>query len=183
MQADQAPFILSFSPQDEAQTPPRASKKGKKNKKSDDDDNDDNDDNGLRTEQDSGNFSPNAKGDLKVNFKKYVSANKVQVKKATFSVAKKSIDAPVDISMVVTSGTTLGDVSVKFIPEGQVFRPDAELELVLRGDNLPEVTSGYHAHGSTVESIDVSYDRRGRKHVTLIMSVPGFSRYSLGGGA
>jgi hypothetical protein len=105
------------------------------------------------------------------------------VKQATFQVAKKSIDKRVRIKMVVSSGTTLGDVSVKFTPEGQVFRPDAKLVLVLRGDSLPEVKDGYHAHGSTVERIKVSYDRRGRKHVILTMSVPGFSRYSLGGGA
>ena len=99
-----------------------------------------------------------------------------------FQVAKKSIDKRVRIKMVVTSGRTLGDVSVKFTPEGQAFRPNAVLKLVLRGDSLPEVKDAYHTHDSTVESIKVSYDRRGRKHVTLTIKVPGFSRYSLGGG-
>ncbi|MCZ6635930.1 MAG: hypothetical protein O7G87_21240 [bacterium] len=178
MQAN-APFILSFSTQDDAQTLPRASKRAKGAK-------------GLKTEQASGQFEPkkqasgqfkpNKKGQLQVSFERYAKKNQVQVKSAIFTVAKGSIDAPVEITMAVTSGTTMDDVSVEFTPEGQVFRPSVVLELVLQGNNLPEVKNAYHAHGGTVDMVKVSYEKEGAKVIVLTIKVPGFSRYSLGGG-
>ena len=48
-----------------------------------------------------------------------------------------------------------------------------------------EVKEAYHIHGdgSNVESITTETDDYGRTFTNVVVRVPGFSRYSLGGGS
>ena len=122
----------------------------------------------------------------------------VGVKKATFSVRKNSIDISeltedqvleyvhrkeIDITMAVSSGTTLEDVAVGFGPSGLLFRPSAKLELQLTGNLKGLIAEGqsfaYHISSDgtiTKVEMDVEVKSKGAK---LRIEVPGFSRYTI----
>jgi len=126
------------------------------------------------------------------------SDNEIRVEKATFSVKKRSIDISnlsdeevekyvhrdeIDITMAVSSGSTLEDVAVGFGPSGLIFDPEAKLELKLTGnlkDLLHEGKSyAYHIDEDgqiTKVEMDVDLEASGCK---LRIDVPGFSRYTI----
>ena len=134
---------------------------------------------------DSGWFYRHRDGRLSVDFREYAREDQVQVKKATFEVAKGSIDSKVEITMTVYSGSSLADIQVQFNPSGLGFDPSATLTLELKGDLDAEDLDGlkaYHIEGSKVTEISVQVSPEGRKRLELILKVPGFSRYTLGDG-
>ena len=122
----------------------------------------------------------------------------IGVKKATFSVRKNSIDISeltqdqiaeyvhrneVDITMAVSSGTTLEDVAVGFGPSGLLFHPSAKLEIQLTGNLKGLIAEGqsfaYHigADGTiTTVEMEAEVKSNGAK---LRIEVPGFSRYTI----
>lgn len=122
----------------------------------------------------------------------------IGVEKATFFVRKNSIDISeltddqvseyvhrkeIDITMAVSSGTTLEDVAVGFGPSGLLFRPSAKLEIQLTGNLKGLIAEGrsfaYHidADGTiTKVEMDVEVKSNGAK---LRIEVPGFSRYTI----
>lgn len=122
----------------------------------------------------------------------------IGVEKATFFVRKNSIDISeltkdqiseyvhrkeIDITMAVSSGTTLEEVAVGFGPSGLLFRPSAKLEIQLTGNLKGLIAEGqsfaYHidADGSiTKVEMEVDVNSNGAK---LRIEVPGFSRYTI----
>ncbi len=148
----------------------------------------------LYTETASGWFSPESSGKLKVKFEYDDDGDDddddddgddiLRVEKAKFEVEEGSIDQDVEITMTVQSGTTLEDVGVLFSPTGQEFNPFAKLTLCLEGE-LDEEDLGsikaYHIEGDSVTELSVKISERDDDEWKIIVDVPGFSRYSLGG--
>lgn len=149
-------------------------------------------------------FDENEK--LEVEFDNYADKGEIAVKKATFSVRKNSIDLSelttdvllqndgddddgddddddeIDITMVVSSGTTLEDVVVAFGPSGLLFKPSARLDIQLTGNLKGLVAEGqgfaYHIDGAgniTKVAMEAEVKSNGCK---LRIEVPGFSRYT-----
>jgi hypothetical protein len=87
--------------------------------------------------------------------------------------------------MTVTSGTTLDDIRIEFDPSGLVFDPPALLELRLRGPvTEDEVRQAQHIYGddpANIEAIETETYANGQTYLTVCISVPGFSEYSIGG--
>ncbi len=101
----------------------------------------------------------NKGGTLGVSFKHKgkVKKDEARVKKANFYVKKGSIDKDVRITLTVFSGTTLGDISIKYGPSGTKFKPPAILTLVVEADvdkETMEKVKIYHtqADGTVTES-------------------------------
>ena len=144
----------------------------------------------LYTKTASGWFSPESSGELKVKFKYDGDDDDddgddiLRVEKAKFKVEEGSIDQDVEITMTVQSGTTLEDVGVLFSPAGQEFYPYAKLTLFLEGEldeeNLGSIKA-YHIEGDSVTELSVKISERDDDEWKIIVEVPGFSRYSLGG--
>jgi len=144
----------------------------------------------LYTKSASGWFSPGSGGSLDVKFaNKYGSWTDVRLKSATFQVAPGAIAAKTLITMDVTTGYTIDDVSVKFGPSGLTFNPEATLTLVFWGGSpvteeelrLREA-QGYHITGDGyISTVTQETDTQGNAYYIIVIKVPGFSRYSLGG--
>ncbi len=130
----------------------------------------------------SGWFSPDRGGQLNVSFGKYTANDfaAVQVRSAKFVVDKGAIDAAHQITMKVFSGYSLNDVAIEFSPAGLRFNPSATLTIVLWGDLDPEEVHVYHIEGSTITEVSADFEE-GKKTWTIIIKIPGFSTYSLGG--
>ena len=165
-------FAITFSPKREFNPATRATKPS-----------------GRRyTKTASGWFSPESSGELKVNFEDVYNGvrgkNGVRVKQATFKVEKGSIDHDVQISMTVVSGSTVEDVWVQFSPWGQEFHPSATLTLVLVGKLNKEdlnYLEAFHIEGNLATEMSVQIVQGVDGEWIIIVKVPGFSRYSLGG--
>ncbi|MBI2950610.1 hypothetical protein HYY27_00875 [bacterium] len=134
----------------------------------------------VYTQSASGWFSPGRDGELRVGFPRYADPGQVQVKRATFEVEEGSVGRRVEISMTAFSGTALEDVRIEFEPSGLAFSPPATLTLVLRGELDPGEVNVYHTEGSTVTRVSADFED-GEKTLTVVVKVPGFSTYSLGG--
>lgn len=135
---------------------------------------------GIYAKSASGWFSPDREKKLQVSFPRYANAGEVQVKRATFEVEKGAFDGRYEVTMRAFSGTTLEDISIQFEPSGLVFRPPATLTLVLRGEVDPGAVKVYLIEGSAVTQVFPDFED-GEKTLTIIIQVPGFSTYSLGG--
>lgn len=137
---------------------------------------------GMTSQTDQGWITPKKGGKLKVSFGPPSADGGVRVKRATFEVEKGSIDAAYDISMTVYTGTTLREVRVEFTPSGIRFHPPATLTVVLWGKVDDDVVKALHIDGSgaVLEEIAVTVED-GKKVTILVLKVPGFSRYDLGG--
>ena len=141
---------------------------------------------GLFSRTASGWITPGAGGKLKVSFGKLTADGtkngEVGVKRATFEVEEGSIDAAYYITMTVYTGATLGEVRVEFTPSGIRFHPPATLTVVLWGKVNADVVKALHIDGSgaVLEEIAVTVED-GKKVTILVLKVPGFSRYDLGG--
>jgi len=132
-----------------------------------------------------GLFSPKRNGSLEVNFGRRSGSDGVGVQKATFEVAKGSLDREVLITMTAFSGSTLGDVGCKFTPAGLKFKQEQPgiLKFVLVGNLDKEDFKGlkvYHIEGNTVTELSVQVQRSGKNEWIIIIKVPGFSIYSIG---
>ena len=138
----------------------------------------------LYTQTASAWFSPEAPGGLKVFFNPYAGDGQVQVQSAVFEVPARGVNQKVEISMTAFSGVLLNDIQFQFSPSGLVFNTPATLTMALSGDVDKEELYGltvYHiSSDGTVTEAAVQYSMT--KGCTLILEIPGFSRYSLGGG-
>jgi len=102
---------------------------------------------------------------------------------ADFIVPKGALEQDAKITMTV-HGEVLSEMVVEFGPAGLTFDPNARLELVL-GLDLVDIDNAtlqlWHIHGdgtveeAAVEGIKVS----GKRKMTLIVDIPGFSRYGV----
>lgn len=128
----------------------------------------------------SGWFSPDRDGELRVGFPRYADPGQVQVKRARFEVEEGSVGHRVNISMTAFSGTALEDVRIEFEPSGLAFNPPATLTIVLRGEVDPGEVNVYHIEGSAITKVSADFED-GERTLTVIVKVPGFSTYSLGG--
>lgn len=139
----------------------------------------------FRSQTATGWFARRAGGALAVDFSDYAQDHQVQVDRATFAVKAGSLDkGRAQISMTVTSGTRLSDVEITFGPSGVVFNPHATLTLVLKGKLTAgelEALKSYHYHHGATTQISHSVSSSGDNVWTIILDIPGFSRYSLGG--
>ena len=160
---------------------------------------------GLHTQMVQHEFDYKKNKQISIKFDDYTGRNKdlVQVKQAQFSVAKKSIDTAdlglyhtaeqianyttkkgINIRMQVVTGTQLEDVIVAFGPEGLKFDPTARLRLQLKG-NLTEVflegqEAAFHIGADgTITKVRMNIENLNRSGVTLVIEVPGFSRYTI----
>ena len=140
-------------------------------------------------------------GNLQVRFKNYGDNSILRVKTAKLVVRENSIgyqptgDLPaempvnkrdeVEITMAVTSGSTLSDVSVIFGPSGLTFTPAARLEVQLTGDMSREnLTVGgtipwvvYHiSSNGTITKIEAKAEVRSRS-AKIKIDIPGFSQF------
>lgn len=126
-------------------------------------------------------FSPENGGYLSLSFPNASDSTGV-VKQATFQVVPGAMDTTVQITMDVYNGTTLDDVNVVFSPSGLAFNPPAVLTMTFVGSidaNLDTVTV-YHLHEGVVTEIQGQIIH-GNGEWSLVVEVPGFSSYSLGG--
>ena len=153
----------------------------------------------IREESDDGWFDLDDDAKLRVEFDNYGDENTLRVGAAKFTVREESMDVigvsdsdlrtrrksreQVHISMTVSSGQTLSDVSVVFTPHGLLFNPAAKLEVVLEGnfknladgDTVPSVI--YHISGDgkvTKVLADVELHSR---YVKIRIDVPSFSTW------
>jgi hypothetical protein len=133
-------------------------------------------------------YYPNSGCYMKMSIKNYATEADVVVKEASFEAGYRSLvggEQLVRIDMTVTSGTTLNDIDVAFGPSGLAFLPEATLTLKLAGPvTAEEVIAADHfgADGYYIESITTEVSMRGQSFLIVRVKVPGFSRYSLGGG-
>lgn len=139
----------------------------------------------LYVQSDQGMFAPRQGGVLRVTMPVYGDAQTIRLKKAVFEVLDGSLDQRAEITMTAYSGYTLDDVWVAFDPSGLTFNPPARLTLVLQGPvTEDDVRQAYHLYGdgSNVESMATEVSSTGKAFLTVSFKVPGFSRYTLGGG-
>ena len=142
----------------------------------------------LHSAGESNRYSPNTGVSLGAAIKKYGTNNDVRVKSAYFVAPENSLvgdDREVSIEFTVYSGTTLSDVDVVFGPEGLAFEPTALLVLKLTGPVTPEEVMAighFGGDGTYIEMIETEVKKNGEKFLSVHVRVPGFSRYSLGGG-
>jgi len=104
---------------------------------------------------------------------------------AILTVPAGALETEVLITMTL-SGNMLSELEVEFGPEGQEFEIAASLELVLPNELVDMSTEEITAirvsdDGADQEIVDSSVVERGSK-TSVTISVPGFSRYSLGDG-
>ena len=152
-----------------------------------------NKDQALYVETDSGKFSPDRKGKLKACFKNYGEGGDLWVKDVTFEVPVGALDQQRDIAMKVTSGYTLEDVKIDFEPSGTEFHPSARLTIrfwlpqVVKKKLTPErlesldLMAEHIKASGKVEDVWVETTKQGQAFLTLVIPVPGFSRYGLSG--
>lgn len=124
----------------------------------------------------SGNFSSDG-GKLSVVFPQYTADSDIQVQSVEFVVAKGALQADTHITMDVYSGTSIEDIRVVFGPSGTEFVPSAVLNLKLSGNVKPEDLVAYHYSADQVTDAVIEKESGWK----VIIDVPGFSRYSLGG--
>ena len=102
-----------------------------------------------------------------------------------FKVNNNSLTKPVDITMI-TYGKTLSELVIVFAPAGLDFLIDAELYIKLGNNrvdlNVDTLKVNHEHHDGTVEDATITEIRKNDTNVELFVTVPGFSRYSLGGG-
>ena len=100
-------------------------------------------------------------------------------------VKEESVPPPgVTVDMTLYSGTRLEDISVVFGPSGYQFDGPARLRILLWGELTEEEVSSlqaYHISGDTVEPIDSNLVLTDAGNWRIIIKVPGFSEYSIGG--
>ncbi|MBT4501867.1 MAG: hypothetical protein HOC74_29315 [Gemmatimonadetes bacterium] len=103
--------------------------------------------------------------------------------KVKFTVPKDALEENEEISMTVT-GTTLSDLVIVFTPSGLIFREDARLDIKLGKDlvdlELDELVVAHTDVNGTVTLFGLVVKED--DEVEISIRVPGFSRYSLGGG-
>ena len=102
-----------------------------------------------------------------------------------FTVPDHALDHPVEITMTVY-GNTLEEMVVEFQPGGLNFLHHATLGIFL-GHNLVHTPHdqlhAWHEHGDgSVEEANIFWLRITDAKVKMKIAVPGFSRYSPGGG-
>ncbi|MBT3602663.1 MAG: hypothetical protein HOE48_05365 [Candidatus Latescibacteria bacterium] len=130
----------------------------------------------------SARIGPRNGGSLLVSFPRYGNESTVHVVSAEFIVPKRALESRKTISMTVTTGYTLDDVTVTFGPSGLVFTQAAKLVIKLKGGD-PEAVEAFHFSQDQVSAADIRrivYDD-GRAGWRIVLNIPGFSRYSLGG--
>jgi len=142
----------------------------------------------LKTATASGTFSPDRSGSLKVNFaNNYGSWTDLRLSKARFEVQAGAIDAVHEITMDVTTGYVLEDISVAFSPDGLTFVPPGTLTLTVWWDcenclsdeqlvMLDALAQHIHPEG-TVTEYGFDSSRQGNAFLIVTIDVPGFSRY------
>lgn len=84
------------------------------------------------------------------------------------------------LSMTASGGSGLADVNILFGPSGTTFSPAATLTIALYGKvSAEDINGASHIYGDgRVESISTEATDTGIL-TTVVMSVPGFSRYDL----
>lgn len=135
--------------------------------------------------EDSGSFGPEG-GTLKVG-DKLGPGGKDDVR-VLFIVPEGSLSpeaSPVFITMSLEVSEDLSQMTLNFGPSGTEFNPPAKLKIKL-GKETAEALGfqsmiGLHFSGDKVDEIPLRIEP-GRKDVEVFLKVPGFSRYSLGGG-
>ena len=130
-------------------------------------------------------FLPGVEDEMRARHPEYVVGDQVQAKKAVLVAREESVPPPgVTVEMSLYSGTRLEDISVAFEPSGYEFERPARLRILLKGELTEEEVSGlqaYHISGDTVEPIDPRLVLTDAGNWRIIIRVPGFSEYSLGG--
>ena len=108
---------------------------------------------------------------------------------ASLVVPRGALTETKTITMSVI-GDDLSSLVVGFQPAGLVFNKPASLRILLGRDrvdlSVEEIRNliGLHLYANgNVEQVDVRSMRLRREGVWLVIEVPGFSRYALGGGA
>ena len=105
--------------------------------------------------------------------------------RSQFSVPEDGVTGPVEISMTVY-GQSLSELLFQFTPSGLVFNSDAQLEILIGKDwvDLPlDDLVAYHEHeDGTVEYAQIVMVEDWGAETRILISIPGFSRYSMGGG-
>lgn len=136
----------------------------------------------LTTKSAQGYFSPRFGGMLSVFFPTRYVEGEVQVLSAIFTVKRNSIDQGTNISMAVTSGSSLNDISIAFTPSGLTFHPDAQLRLILLGKLDPSLVGAEHIDDQGhVTKLKIQNIAGFGMIWTVTLDIPGFSGYSLGG--
>ena len=103
-----------------------------------------------------------------------------------FRVYRDALVEPVEITMTVT-GNTLSELVVAFEPGGLEFLKDADLVVTI-GNDLVDTEAEllqvqHHYSDGTIETAQIkSLKMVGKSRINMHVFVPGFSRYSLGGG-
>ena len=106
---------------------------------------------------------------------------------ARFTVPAGALTEAVEITMTV-HGTSHEDLVIEFAPGGLEFLIDAELDLWLGADIVAYYYTSlviWHVHddGTSEETYPLSISQQGRNStVKYKVAIPGFSRYSTGGG-
>lgn len=158
----------------------------------------------LYTNSASGDFTIDGGGSLKVNFPNYGSPDDVRVSKVLFEVApgkgaakkgkkgkkgKKAESKSTYITMEVTTGYVLEDISVDFSPDGHTFSPPGKLTISIRWKSkfhlskaqkklLTAIAEHIHPDG-TVTDASFETTTQGNAFLHITIDVPGFSRYGL----
>lgn len=105
--------------------------------------------------------------------------------RAILEVPAGALDAPVEITMTLI-GETLSELTVAFAPAGLVFLTPAELKVNV-GNNLADLpvtqirVDHVYADGTVESDVLTSVGNTGSTD-SVYATVPGFSRYSMGGG-
>lgn len=130
-------------------------------------------------------FEPGVEDQMEVRLNGYIVGMQTQAKKAVLVVKEESVPPPgVTVDMTLYSGTRLEDISVVFGPSGYQFDGPARLRILLWGELTEEEVSSlqaYHISGDTVEPIDSNLVLTDAGNWRIIIKVPGFSEYSIGG--
>ena len=164
-----------------------AAKKGKKDKEDEEAEEDEEDEEAEDDEKAEGEEKSAKKkigkrgGSLKVDLRNERGGqDDIKVK---FTVPKDALEENEEISMTVT-GTTLSDLVIVFTPSGLIFREDARLDIKLGKDlvdlELDELVVAHTDVNGTVTLFGLVVKED--DEVEISIRVPGFSRYSLGGG-
>jgi hypothetical protein len=143
----------------------------------------------IHTESDAELVSPTAEGlslyssdnALETHFPEYGDADYVRVESTYFTIQKGSVDREALITMTAFSGSKVKDARVKFSPDGLVFKHPATLTILLHGPVNSERLKAYHTSSDgTVTVIPHTLSDLGDSRWQVVLSVPGFSEYSLG---
>lgn len=113
------------------------------------------------------------------------------LKRAWFAVEWGGIHEATEISMTASWGKRVKDVSIAFTPSGLDFSPPSTLEITLHGPlqdsmfNQQVYHTDSNGHTSQLAIAEIRKERNdgNNSQWVIVIKIPGFSRYSLGGGS